>query len=101
MISSILIIIGSSVLFCYWFRYTCLLIMHQRSSGDAPNDAYALRVAATIRLNFPEVQVALKTALLRSDALERLNRDLAHDYRTLTDLLAHVTGGDSIEHRIL
>src|SRR5258708_6939348 len=100
MIASIVIIIGSSVLFCYWFRYVCLMIIQQRNGGDARTDAYALKVAATIRLSFPRVQDALQAGL-PAFALERLNEDLANDYRTLTSLLEHVTGGESIEHRIL
>jgi hypothetical protein len=76
------------------------MIMQQRNGGDARSDAYALKVAATIRLSFPQVQDALQSGL-PAFALERLNQNLANDYRILTDLLAHVTGGDSIEHRIL
>jgi len=34
MIASILIIIFSAVLFIYWFRYTCLLILSTKTAKD-------------------------------------------------------------------
>lgn len=93
MITSIVIIILSSALFLYWFRYTCLVLLAQQG------EVYALRVASSIRLNFPSVQEELKTEQ-KTQALDRLHECLEHDYRLLTDLLQHAAGG-SIEQRIL
>lgn len=82
-------------MFVYWFRYSCLLILGQRSS-----DEYALSVASRIRLSFPEVLESLRTDV-RASALERLHRSLDHDYRVLTELLQQARGTASIERRIL
>ena len=94
MFASGLIIIASSALFVYWFRYSCLLLLSQKGSAG-----YALRVASNIQLSFPQVQEALQT-LTHSAALDRLHERLDQDYHLLTDLLRH-PGGESIEHRIL
>jgi hypothetical protein len=94
LLSSIVIILVSSLLFLYWFRCTSLLILGQRSRAE-----YALRVASTIRLSFPEIHSALQTEL-ETPALDRLNRALESDYRILTELLRQ-EGAASIERRIL
>jgi hypothetical protein len=95
LLASIFIILASSVMFVYWFRYTCLLILAQRYSAED-----ALKVASTIRLNFPQTQDALASDP-RTPGLDRLHECLEKDYRTLTDLLGQTDGGDSIEHRLL
>jgi len=95
LLASVLIIIASAVLFVYWFRYTCLLILAQRSSTE-----FALKVASTIRLSFPQVEAALQAAP-RTAALDRLHQGLENDFRILTDLLSQAAGSDSIEHRVL
>ena len=94
MFASGLIIIASSALFLYWFRYSCLLLLSQKGSAG-----YALQVASNIQLSFPHVQESLQT-LTHSAALDRLHERLDQDYHLLTDLLRH-PGGESIEHRIL
>ena len=94
MLASILIIIFSFVLFLYWLRYTCLLLLQNRSVN------YALKVASTIRLSFPQIQEALQTTT-QTTALDRLKESLEHDYKILTSLLQHAPGGASIERRIL
>ena len=95
MVASVFIIIACSVLFLYWFRCTCLLILAQRSSMD-----YALKVASTIRLSFHQVETALR-AEAHTLALDHVYTGLENDYRILTDLLRQATGSDSIEHRLL
>jgi hypothetical protein len=90
-----LIIIGSLALFGYWFRYTCLLLLSQRSS-----EGHSSGVAATIQLNFPNLQAALQTGP-PTPALDRLHALLDHDYELLTGLLQHARGADSIERRFL
>ena len=94
MLASILIIIFSFVLFLYWLRYTCLLLLQQGSVN------YALKVASTIRLSFPQIQETLQTTM-QTTALDRLKESLEHDYKILTCLLQHTTGGATIERRIL
>ena len=95
LIANIIIIAGSSALLVYWFRYTCALILQQKHSAD-----HALKLASTIRLNFPQTEQALQTDR-RPPALDRLHELLENDYRILTKLLREVGGGASIERRIL
>ena len=94
MLASGLIIVGSSALFLYWFRYSCLLLLAQKGCAQ-----YALQVASNIQLSFPDVQATLRTKA-SSAALERLRERLDQDYQLLTELLRH-PGSDSIEHRLL
>jgi hypothetical protein len=94
MLASGLIIVGSSALFLYWFRYTCLLLLAQKGGAE-----YALQVASNIQLSFPDVQAALRTKA-SSTALDRLRERLDQDYQILTELLRH-PGSDSLEHRLL
>jgi hypothetical protein len=93
--ASTLIIGCSVVMFLYWFRYTCLLILHSE-----PTKAYAGRVAAANRLSFPNIQ----TALQRQDAaLDTLHRSLQDDYRVVRYLLEHASGlgGHSLEQKVI
>ena len=95
MIASILIIIASTVMFLYWFRYTCLLLV-QRGSAE-----YALAVASTIRLSFPQVKEAL-AAQSHTASLDHLHKSLENDYELLMDVLSQAAGSsESIERRIL
>ena len=51
MIASLLIIVVSTVLLIYWFRYTCLLILRTPTARD-----YASGLAAANRLMYPDVE---------------------------------------------
>ncbi len=98
LISTIVIMAGSVLLFGYWFRYTCLLILSARTTRD-----YAGAVAAANQLGFLEVQSVLRE---RSEAdLDRLKDALDRDYKVLTYLLKHAanpsSGGDAVEKRML
>jgi hypothetical protein len=93
--ASIFIIVICSALLVYWFRYTCTLILGRNYSAE-----YALKVASTIRLNFPEVETTLRTER-RGFALDCLYEKLDNDYRILTDLLSDAAGDNSIERRFL
>jgi len=89
---------GSSfLLFGYWFRYTCLLILSAKTTRD-----YAASVAMANQLNFLEVQAQLRN---RASDLERLKESLDRDYRVLTYLLrnsAIVSSNDvAIEKQML
>ena len=55
LISTIVIMAGSVLLFGYWFRYTCLLILSARTTRD-----YAGAVATANQLSFLEVQSVLR-----------------------------------------
>ena len=95
MIASILIIIASTATFLYFFRYTCLLLV-QRGSAE-----YALAVASTIRLSFPQVKASL-AAQSHTASLDQLHKSLENDYELLMDLLSQAAGSSvSIERRIL
>ena len=96
---SILIIGISVLLFLYWFRYTCLLILSARTSRD-----YARHVAVANQLSFIDARRKLTddASLTRLNDLHSL---LERDYRLLTYLLNHggagYQSGKSIEVRIL
>src|ERR1700716_2515652 len=95
LLASILVIVFSSALFVYWFRYTCLLLLaHRTNAGDA------LKVASTIRLSFPGVQEAIQ-AQQPTWALDSLHESLEQDYQILTDLLRQTTESVSMQRRIL
>jgi hypothetical protein len=90
MIASVLIITFSLVLFVYWFRYSCLLLL--RRGFEQP-------VAAADRFNYVRVQQGLKAGL----ALDPLRQSLDRDYRVLTYLLEHAAGLEleQLEYRLL
>jgi len=93
-IASIVIIIVSSMMFLYFFRYTCLLLMRRGS------EEYAMAVASTIRLSFPQVKATLKEQS-HTASLDHLHKSLEKDYQLLMDVLGQATGSESIERRIL
>ncbi len=99
MIASILIIVFSFVLFLYWFRYTCLLILGASSLKD-----YASQVAAANQLSFLSVQDSIAAAN-ELTSLDKLHASLARDYHLLNCLMSHAAGfqlgGYDIEHRML
>jgi hypothetical protein len=96
MLASILIIGCSVVMFLYWFRYTCLLILHAE-----PAKRYAGRVAAANRLSFLNIQTALRKQ--ESIALDTLHRSLDNDYRIVSYLIQHASGlgAHSVEQKII
>ncbi len=82
LVATIAIIASSILLFGYWFRYTCFLILSAKTTRD-----YAGDVAAANKLSFPEVQARLRA---RAEAdLNDLRESLDHDYRVITYLLKH------------
>jgi len=77
------IIFGSSfALFCYWFRYSCLLIL----AAETPH-SYSEEVARANQLSFREVRSKLR----KDDAgnLNNLHRCLERDFAIITYLLDH------------
>jgi hypothetical protein len=75
------VITASSVLlFAYWFRYTCLLILSAKTARDYTSD-----VAASNRLLFPEVQAQLNQSAPPN--LDKLRSALDRDYQVLRYLM--------------
>ena len=96
MLSISVIIFFSIVLFIYWFRYSCLLILQDRG-------AYAAPLSSGAGLSFPAVQQKLKDGENGVKMLDQLRNDLSNDYRILCFLLRCTpgTGVDPIERRML
>ncbi|MGA2193921.1 MAG: hypothetical protein ABSH40_01530 [Bryobacteraceae bacterium] len=91
MLASVLIIVISAVLFAYWFRYSCILLLRNSAApATSPVDA---------RFRFIQVQESLKSDL----ELDPLHKSLQRDYQILCYLLRHAAGLElaSFEDRIL
>lgn len=99
MIGSILVLVVSVILFLYWFRYTCLLILSARPARD-----FSAQVAEANQLNFPAIRIELRGAEAPAD-LGKLEALLARDFRLLNYLMAQVAKfpnrGLELEDRIL
>jgi hypothetical protein len=92
MIAGILIIACSLVLFVYWFRYSCVLLLRNATEAnrtEAPDEQF----------NVARVQNSLKTEC----ELDPLERALERDYQVLTYLIEHAADLElaSIENRLL
>ena len=74
------IVAGSALLFVYWFRYTCLLILSAKTACD-----YAGDVVAANQLGFLDVQARLRQGSFVD--LDPLHRALERDYSLITYLL--------------
>jgi hypothetical protein len=90
MVASVLIITFSALLFAYWFRYSCILLLRNRLTSES---------AADERFQFAVVQARLRT----QEALDPLHASLQRDYEVLSYLLRHTAGLelDSFEDRLL
>jgi hypothetical protein len=97
-IATSIITVGSLLLFLFWFRYVCLLVLKARPARD-----YAIAAAAANQLSFPDVQAILQNRAAAD--LEQLRHLLDRDFALLTYVLAHVAsppaGIAAIEKRIL
>jgi len=92
LITTVIITASSVLLFGYWFRYTCLLILSAKTARD-----FAGQVAAANQLGFLEVQAQLRAASVNLDSL----RDtLDRDYAVLSSMLKQVRGS-SVEESSL
>ncbi len=95
--TTILIIIGSVLLFGYWFRYTCLLILSAKTTRD-----YAGEVAAANQMSFLEVQALLREA--GPADLDQLSATLERDFTLVSNLIQNAGGGNAefrVEDRML
>ncbi|MGA3019084.1 MAG: hypothetical protein ABSF62_18325 [Bryobacteraceae bacterium] len=91
MLASVLIIVFSAVLFAYWFRYSCILLLR--------NSVVPATSSEDPRFHFIQVQHGLKNDL----ELDPLHRSLQRDYQILCYLLQHAAGLElaSFEDRVL
>jgi len=103
LIATVTITGGSVVLFAYWFRYTCLLILSAKTARDYTSD-----VAYSNKLGFPEVQAQLNQSELNQSVtpdLDRLRAALDNDYRIVRQLLRYMPkseeGPSSLETQML
>ena len=93
LIVTILITVSSALLFGYWFRYTCLLILSARTTRD-----YAVDVAQANQLNFLQVQAELRSQPVE---LDRLQASLDRDYAVINGLIQSASGEWGMEDRML
>src|SRR5204863_6220870 len=93
MIASILILALSAVLFGYWFRYSCVLLLRNAQSrldpARRPDERYSIGFV------LDHVQTAIQ--------LEPLESALSRDYQMLTYLIQNAADLEmaSIENRLL
>jgi hypothetical protein len=87
-ISTAVVLLASIGLFCYWFRYVCLLIL-----AAQPAREYSRDVVALSQLGFPEVRSKLQEGTVED--LHPLHRSLERDYAILTRLLVHAANAQS------
>ena len=89
MLASFIVLIVSTILFVYWFRFACLLVLSRKEARD-----YRREVAAANNLNFIRTREALVKG--RTEEPEMLADALDRDYEMLVYLLQHTFGS---EHR--
>ena len=93
MLASILIIGFSLVLFVYWFRYCCILVLRnsQEQLGVVPVPDNRFGVAGVMQ------------RLRTEEKLDPIHQALQHDYEVFTYLVQHAAGLEmsSIEDRFL
>ena len=79
---NIVLTASSTALFCYWFRYGCLLILASEMTRD-----YSEEVAEANQLSFPEV----RTRLRKHDVsdLDGLHKCLEADLVIISYILGH------------
>src|ERR1700681_3502809 len=83
---------ASVLLFAYWFRYTCLLMLSAKTAQD-----YAYDVAMAHHLSFLEIQSQLRESNVDFD---RLRDALDRDYDLISHLLKSANAS-SLEDRML
>jgi hypothetical protein len=82
LIATVVITVSSVLLFAYWFRYTCLLILSAKTAHDYTSD-----VAYSNQLGFQEVQAQLQNGVAD---LDRLRAALDNDFRIVRGLMKSV-----------
>jgi hypothetical protein len=84
LIVTLIITVSSVLLFGYWFRYTCLLILSAKTTRD-----YAADIATANQLSFLQVQAQLRE---NPANLDRLQASLDRDLAVVTYLIQHASG---------
>jgi hypothetical protein len=85
LIATVVITASSVLLFAYWFRYTCLLILSAKTARDYTSD-----VAYSNSLLFPEVQAQLNQS--GSPDLDKLRAALERDYQVIRNMMKYMPG---------
>ncbi len=93
LVTTIIITVSSVLLFGYWFRYTCLLIVSAKTTRD-----YAADIATVNQLSFLQVQTELRES---SADLGRLQASLDRDLAVVTALIQNASGQWGMEDRML
>ena len=94
LITTIVIIASSVLLFGYWFRYSCVLMLNTRTARD-----YARDIVTANQLGFANVQTQLSQS---SANLAGLRASLDRDYAVVCKLLDQAAGGQAgIEQKML
>src|SRR5436190_10336669 len=93
MLASILIILFSTALLLYWFRYTCILLVRNAE------ESAVLQPVVQTQFQFGEIQNRLRS----DEELDPLHSALQRDYQVLTYLVRHASGLglDGFEERLL
>jgi hypothetical protein len=93
MITSVFIIAISVVLFVYWLRYSCVMLLRNAQERTV------VSTAADERFSISSVRERLKA---KGD-LDSLERDLERDYHVVTYLIEHAADLElaSIENKLL
>ena len=90
---TVAIIASSALLFGYWFRYTCILILSAKTARD-----FAADIATANQLGFVAVQAQLRDAA----DIKGLRDALDRDYATLKSLLQqNADSSSSVERQML
>ena len=91
-ITTVVVTVSSILLFGYWFRYTCLLMLSTRTARDYVNE-----VAVANDLGFLDVQSRLRAG---SPEFDRLREALDRDYAILSRILKQ-SANSGMERRML
>jgi hypothetical protein len=91
--ATVIITVSSVLLFGYWFRYTCLLILSAKTTRD-----YAGDVAMANQLSFLGVQAQLRECA--PNDLDRLQAALDRDYVLISYLLQNAASSSESESRV-
>jgi len=85
LIVTLVITVSSVLMFGYWFRYTCLLILSAETTRD-----YAADIATANQLSFLQVQAELREQ--QPADLSRLQASLDRDLAVVTYLIQNASG---------
>ncbi|MDX2267435.1 MAG: hypothetical protein NW208_04970 [Bryobacter sp.] len=85
----------SVVLFAYWFRYSCILILRTRTAED-----YALDVCRANGMTFAQIRIAIDSQ--GSMDLDKAYTSLTQDFALVSQLLEQKASEETgFEHKLL